>query len=692
MKQYDTGDLRNLAIVGHGASGKTTLVEAMLALGKEINRMGTIETGTTVSDYHPGEKERQISIHSTPLHMEWDQKKFNIIDAPGYSDFIGESISSLAVVDMAAVIIHGVNGIEVGTETMWSTSTELGIPKVLVVNGLDREHTKFQDILNQAKERFGKNVFPMQLPVNAGPGFNQIVDVLRRELITYRTDGSGKFLEDELPENLVSEVDGLHSELIEYVAESDDSLLEKYFDQGNLSEEEMRGGIHHAIQNQVFIPMFCVSAENNIGVARLCDFIAKYGASPDDRKTVKAINSKEEEIEVSLDGKETVIQIFKTMAESHVGELSLFRVYSGSVKTGSDLFNSNRDSSERMGQLFILNGKNRTQIDQVSAGDIGAVVKLKDTHTGNTLCSGDRVKMPKLNLPNSNIHAAISSATKGDEEKLAIGLSTLHEEDPTFIYRVDSEIRQTIISGQGELHLQVSTERLKRRFNLNIELSKPNIPYRETINSKAESKYRHKKQSGGAGQFAEVWMRIEPKQRGEGVEFTNSLVGQNVDRVFIPSVEKGVNTACENGIIAGCRVVDVKIDFYDGKMHPVDSKDIAFQTAGKNAFIDAFKSAKPCLLEPITNIEVKVPEEYMGDIMGDISGKRGKILGMDSDGSFQLIKAQVPQGELYNYATTIRSLTGGRGLHSEEFSHYEKMPKDAEQKVIALKQKQDEEQ
>ena len=692
MKRYDTSDLRNLAVVGHGASGKTTLVEAMLALGKEINRMGTIETGTTVSDYHPGEKERQISIHSTPLHIEWDQKKFNIIDAPGYSDFIGESISSLAVVDMAALIIHGVNGIEVGTETMWNTSTELGIPKVLVVNGLDRENTKFNDILNQAKERFGKNVFPMQLPVNAGPGFNQIVDVLRRELITYQTDGSGKFSEDELPEDLVPEVDGLHSELIEYVAESDDSLLEKFFEQGNLSEEEMRGGIHDAIQNQVFIPMFCTSAENNIGVARLCDFIAKYGASPDDRKTVKAINSKEEEIEVSLDGKETVIQIFKTMAESHVGELSLFRVYSGSIKTGTDLFNTNRNSSERMGQLFILNGKNRTQIDQVSAGDIGAVVKLKDTHTGNTLCSGERVKMPKLNLPNSNIHAAISSTTKGDEEKLAIGLSTLHEEDPTFIYRVDSEIRQTIISGQGELHLQVSTERLKRRFNLNIELSKPNIPYRETINSKAESKYRHKKQSGGAGQFAEVWMRIEPKQRGEGVEFTNSLVGQNVDRVFIPSVEKGVSTACENGIIAGCRVVDVKIDFYDGKMHPVDSKDIAFQTAGKNAFIDAFKSAKPCLLEPITNIEVKVPEEYMGDIMGDISGKRGKILGMDSDGSFQLIKAQIPQGELYNYATTIRSLTGGRGLHSEEFSHYEKMPKDAEQKVIASKQKQEEEQ
>ena len=690
MKKYDTGDLRNLAVVGHGATGKTTLVEAMLALGKEINRMGTIDTGTTVSDYHPGEKERQISIHSTPLHMAWGSKKFNLIDAPGYSDFIGESIGSLAVVDMAAVLIHAVNGIEVGTETMWATATELGIPKVLVVNGFDREHTKFDDILNQAKKRFGKNVLPMQLPVNAGPNFNQIIDVLRSELITYKTDGSGSYSEENLPENLVSRIDSLHSELIEYVAESDDSLLEKFFEQGNLSEDEMRGGIHHAIQNQVFIPMFCISAEKNIGITRLCDFIAKYGASPDDRKKVKAINIDEKEIKISLDGKDTVIQIFKTMAESHLGELSLFRVYSGGVKTGDDLFNTNRNKSERMGQLFILNGRNRTQIDRVSAGDIGAVVKLKDTHTGNTLCSGERVKMPKLNLPNSNIHAAISSIAKGDEEKLAVGLSTLHEEDPTFIYRVDSEIKQTIISGQGELHLQVSSERLKRRFNLNIQLTKPNVPYRETINSNAEAKYRHKKQSGGAGQFAEVWMRIEPKQRGDGVEFTSSLVGQNVDRVFIPSVEKGVNTACADGIIAGCRVVDLKIDFYDGKMHPVDSKDIAFQTAGKNAFIDAFKNASPGLLEPIINIEVKVPEEYMGDIMGDISGKRGKILGVDSDGSFQMIKAQVPQAELYNYATTIRSLTGGRGIHSEEFSHYEKMPKDAQQKVVRSSQKQEE--
>ena len=691
MKHYETSNLRNFAIVGHGAVGKTTLAEAMLSLGNEINRMGSVDLGTTVSDYHPGEKDRKISIHSTPLHMDWGKTKFNFIDAPGYFDFIGESIGSLGVVDMAAVLIHAVNGIEVGTESMWRTASDLGIPKVLVVNGLDREHTKYNDILNQAKKRFGKSVFPMQLPVNTGPSFNQVIDVLRSELITYKTDGTGSFKEEPLPENLAGEVNNLHSELIEYVAESDDSLLEKYFEKGNLSEEEMRGGIHQAIQNQVFIPMFCVSSEANIGVARFCDFISKYGSSPDDRKTVSAINNKGENIKISLDGNNTVIQIFKTISESHIGDLSLFRVYSGEVKTGDDLFNTNRNSSERMGQLFILNGKNRTQVDCISAGDIGAVVKLKDTHTGNTLCSSDNVKLPKLKLPNSNIHSAISSTTKGEEEKLAIGLSTLHEEDPTFIYRVDNEIKQTIISGQGELHLQVSTERLKRRFNLDINLSKPNIPYRETISTKSESKYRHKKQSGGSGQFAEVWLRIEPRQRGEGIEFINSLVGQNVDRVFVPSVEKGVKTICENGVIAGCKVVDVKVDFYDGKMHPVDSKDIAFQMAGKNAFIDAFKSANPCLLEPIINIEVKVPEEYMGDIMGDISGKRGKISGMDTDGNFQIIKAQVPQAELYNYATTIRSLTGGRGIHSEEFSHYEKMPKDIQQKIVFSKQEHESE-
>ena len=693
MKEFRSADIRNFAIVGHGASGKTMLCEAMLACAGEINRMGSIETKNTVSDYHHDEHERQISIHSSPLHLEWMNKKFNIIDTPGYLDFIGEAISSLAVVDMAVVLLQAVNGVEVGTEQVWSFASKNNIPKVLVVNGLDREHTKFDDILNNAKGHFGKNVFPMQLPVNTGPGFNQIIDVLRSELITYNTDGSGKYIESDLPDEWKSRVEELHQELIEFVAESDDTLLEKFFEQGNLSEEEMRSGIHDAIQNQSFTPLFCTSASINVGVTRFMEFVSKYGSSPVDRGTVVAKTLKsDEEVSVNLDGDEPVVNVFKTISEAHVGDLSFFRVYSGSVNTGMDMLNTTRSKTERFGQMYLLNGKNRMSVNHLNAGDIGAVVKLKDTHTSNTLCSQKfQVIMDPVLLPNSNIHMGIIPKAKGDEEKLAIGLSTLHEEDPTFVYQVDPELHQTVISGQGELHLQVSIQRLQRRFDIEINTFKPRIPFRETIKGKGEAKYRHKKQSGGAGQFAEVWMRIEPKERGGGVEFISSLVGQNVDRVFVPSVEKGVLSACEDGVLANYRVVDLKVDFYDGKQHPVDSKDIAFQIAGKGAFKEAFNSAQPCLLEPIMDVEVRIPEDFMGDVMGDVSSRRGKIMGMDNEGSFQVIKAKIPQSELYHYSTVIRSLTGGRGLHSESFSHYEYLPKELQKRFVTESQNDDSE-
>ena len=693
MKEFRSADIRNFSIVGHGASGKTMLCEAMLACAGEITRMGSIEAKNTVSDYHHDEHERQISIHSSPLHLEWMNKKFNIIDTPGYLDFIGEAISSLAVVDMAVVLLHAVNGVEVGTEQVWSFASKNNIPKVLVVNGLDRDHTKFDDILDNAKDHFGKNVFPMQLPVNAGPGFNQIIDVLRSELITYNTDGSGKYTESDLPDEWKSRVEELHQELIEFVAESDDTLLEKFFEQGNLSEDEMRSGIHDAIQNQSFIPLFCTSASINVGVTRLMEFISKYGSSPVDRGTVIAKSLKsDEEVSVNLDGDEPVVNVFKTISEAHVGDLSFFRVYSGSVNAGMDMLNTTRSKTERFGQMYLLNGKNRMSVNHLYAGDIGAVVKLKDTHTSNTLCSQKfQVIMDPVMLPNSNIHMGIIPKAKGDEEKLAIGLSTLHEEDPTFVYQVDPELHQTVISGQGELHLQVSIQRLQRRFGIEINTFKPRIPFRETIKGKGEAKYRHKKQSGGAGQFAEVWMRIEPKGRGEGVEFISSLVGQNVDRVFVPSVEKGVLSACEDGVLANYRVVDLKVDFYDGKQHPVDSKDIAFQIAGKGAFKEAFNNAQPCLLEPIMDVEVKVPEDFMGDVMGDASSRRGKIMGMDNEGSFQVIKAKIPQSELYHYSTAIRSLTGGRGLHSESFSHYEYLPKELQKRFVTESKNDDSE-
>ena len=693
MIEYQSVDIRNFAIVGHGASGKTMLSESMLASSGVINRLGSIVNGSTASDYNDDEQERQISIHATMLSAVWEGKKFNFIDTPGYADFTGETLAALSAVDFALVVIHANQGVEVGTEQVWNYTTKFGIHKMLIVNALDKEHTDFDGIVAKAKDRFGNNVFAMQIPMNAGPAFNQILDVLRKKVMTFKTDGSGKYDESDPQGEWVEKADEMHEALIEYVAESDDSLLEKFFDEGGLSEEEMREGIHTALQTGVFIPLFCTAAGNNIGVSRLMDFIAKYGSSPVDQATINAKDTKAgKEIEIKLDGPNVVLQIFKTVSEAHVGELSFFRTYSGVLKTGADLYNSVQGGSERFGQFFVMNGKNRTTINSLHAGDIGAVVKLKNTHTGDTLCGlKQSLVIPPVDYPKPNIHTAIRSKAKGDEEKIAVGLATLHEEDPTFVYRVDPEVKQTIISGQGELHLTVIANRLQNRFNVEIVTMEPKIPYRETIKGKGSSRYRHKKQSGGAGQFAEVWMRIEPKKRGEGIEFVDSLVGQNVDRVFVPSVEKGVKAAEQEGIIAGYRVVDLKVDFYDGKQHPVDSKDIAFQIAGKHAFREAFMSAKPCLLEPILTIEVKVPDEFMGDVMGDISGRRGKILGMDSNGGFQVIKALVPQAELYHYSTTIRSLTGGRGIHSEEFNHYEELPKDLEKKVIAVTQKEDEE-
>jgi len=684
MKNYSPAEIRNFAIVGHASCGKTMLSEAMLRCAGVINRLGRIADGTTVSDYHVSEKQRQISVSATLLHLEWAGKKFNMIDTPGYLDFISEGLGALRVGDFALVVIDAHHGLRVGTDRVWDYAHNYGLPKMIVVNGVDKESGHFEDVLKTAQEHFGRHVFPLSVPVNAGPGFNRTLDVLRNEVVTYATDGSGKYTEEPASGELAERVKQLHNELIEHIAESDDGLMNKYFEQGGLSEEEFRAGIHAAVQKELFIPLFCTSAENNIGVARLMDFIAKYGSSPEDRKNVPAIDANGNEAEVSLDSTETVAYIFKTMSEAHFGELSFFRVYSGTVHSGTDLFNSDRKVSERIGQIYLLNGQNRENVTTLGPGDIGATVKLKDTHTGNTLCSPKHpLTLPKVVYPKPNIHASLIAKVKGEEEKIASGLASLHEEDPTFLYLVDGELHQTILSAQGELHLEVIADRLRRRHNVHVELEAPRVKYRETIKGRGESKYRHKKQTGGAGQFAEVWMRIEPKPRDTGVEFTQSLVGQNVDRNFVPSVEKGVAQVCTEGVLAGCRVTDVKIDFYDGKMHPVDSKDIAFQIAGYFAFKEAFTTAKPCLLEPIETIEIRIPEDFMGKVMGDLSSRRGKILGIEAEGAFQLIKAHVPTSELYHYSSSLRSLTGGCGVHTEEFSHYEEMPRETAEKVIA---------
>jgi len=684
MKTYQPGDIRNFALVGHAASGKTILSEAMLACAGVINRMGSIEAGNTVSDYHEDEQQRKISIHTSLMHCEWLGKKFNLIDTPGYLDFISEGLGALRVGDFALVVIHATHGIGVGTDQVWKYATQFEIPKMIVVNAMDKENVNFESVLAACRARFGARVFPLNIPLNPGPGFNQVLDVLRSDVVTYATDGSGKFTESPATGANKERVFQLHKELIELTAEADDALMEKFFEQGGLTEEQLREGEHAAVQKQSIIPLFCTSASGNIGVARLMDFIAKYGSSPVDREHVSAIDLSGKEVDVALGDADPTLYVFKTMTEAQFGELSYFRLYSGHVHGGMDLYNSDRKCTERVGQIFILNGKTRTAVADLGPGDLGATVKLKDTHTGNTLCSPKRiVTLPKAKYPTPNIHAALKLKSKGEEDKMASGLAALHEEDPTFLFHVDSELHQTVISGQGELHLRVVAERLKQRFKVEFDMAEPRVPYRETIKSPADSKYRHKKQTGGAGQFAEVWMKIEPKPRNTGVEFTQSLTGQNVDRTFVPSVEKGVNSACVEGVIAGYRVVDVKIDFYDGKMHPVDSKDIAFQIAGKAAFKESFLKARPCLLEPIYEIEVRVPEESLGAVMGDLSSRRGRILGTDGADGQSIVGATVPQKELYKYASVLRSLTGGRGIHTENFSHYEEMPHELEAKIIA---------
>ena len=684
MTDYPAPKIRNLSIVGHGSAGKTMLVESMLVCAKQLGRLGSIDQGSTASDFHESEHDHRISVHATLLAAEWEGVKLNILDTPGYQDFRSEALSALRVGDSAVVVVNAGQGVSAGTDLMWRTANDFHLPKTLVVTGLDKANVDFDASLAEAKKHFGTNVFPLTVPLDAGPGFHRVLDVMRSEVVSYQADGSGEYEECPAEGQDADLVKTLHRQLIEYVAESDNALMEKFFEQDGLSESELRAGLHRALEDEVFVPVFAVSGLTNVGVARLLDHLAKYESSPLDHRTVKGRDPSGAVVEVNLDDRTPVVYVFKTMNETGVGELSLFRVYAGEISGGQELFNPARGTSERIGQLFLLNGHKRTAVTSLKAGDLGAAVKLRDIHTGNTLCDPSRpVILPEVNYPPPNIHGALACDSPGDEDKFALGLVVLHEEDPSFHHRVDDEIQQTIVSGQGELHLQIALERLERRFGVKVTMTPPRIPYRETVGAKAAAKYWHKKQSGGAGQFAEVWMRIAPGPTGSGINFGQSLVGTNDDRVFVPSVEKGVQKACTEGVLAGCRVVDVIIDFYDGKMHPVDSKDIAFHIAGNRAFVEAFESARPCLMEPLYEIEVTIPEDCVGDVMGDLSSRRGQILAVEANGHFQSVRARVPQRELYNYSTRLRSLTSSRGTHTEVYLRHERVPHELEPTIIA---------
>lgn len=688
MKEYQTEEIRNVVLLGHGSSGKTSLAEACLYTAGATTRLGRIEDGTTVSDYHTDEIERKFSISSSLLNCEWNKTKINILDAPGYLDFVGEAKALTRVADLGLILVHAQSGVEVGTELVFKFAKEDELPVWFVINMLDKEHADFAKTVESLRKSFGKKVVLLQVPVNPGTGFDTVADVITGKCYQFNKDLKGSYKEVATPAEFQSRLNELRNELMENVAESDDALLEKFFENGELAADELLAGLDKAILSRNLFPVFGISAYQNIGVSRLMDYIVSNGPKPNARGKVKG-SYKGTAIERPItDTEATSLFIFKTISEMHIGDLSLFRVMTGTLRSGVDLLNTSNGKTERIGQIFVVNGREKTEVAHLHVGDIGTVVKLKYSQTTNTLCDPKSpIEYPKIIFPEPVIQIAIVPRSRGDEEKISNGLQTLAGEDPTMTWHYDPELKQTILSGQGELHLTILLERLKQKFNVEVDQLPPRIPYRETIRKRGDSKFRHKKQTGGAGQFAEVWMYVEPGTPGSGVEFTNTLVGQNVDRVFVPSVEKGVRSAAEEGILAGYQVTDVKAVFYDGKMHPVDSKDIAFQIAGKGAFKEAFLAANPVLLEPIYNLEVIVPEEFMGDVIGDINVRRGKIQGMESEGTFQKITAKVPLAELYRYSTALRSMTQGRGMHRQSFSHYEQMPKELQDKIVEAAKK-----
>ncbi|MEJ2544771.1 MAG: elongation factor G [Calditrichaceae bacterium] len=691
MKVFQTAQIRNIGLIGHGSSGKTTLDEALLFNLKATNRIGSIEQGTTVSDYNEAEISRQISINTSLTHGVWKDTKLNIIDTPGYSDFFGEVVGAMRVLDTAFLVISAASGVEVGTEMGWQQAEKNNVPRFFIINKLDRENIDFDNVVEGLVESFGHQVVLAQFPVETGPNFDSVVDLFRMKLLKYKKDGSGNFTEEDIPAGLKVKADELHLKLVEAVAESDDALMEKYFEAGSLTEEEFRGGFKTAVAMDAVYPVFCTSATTNIGIKRILDVIVNFCPAPGEIGDAVGMEDKTRKVSSS---EPFSAFIFKTLSEQHVGELSYFKVNSGVIKTGMDVVNSSREQSERIGQIFVLNGKNKENVDQMEAGDIGAVVKLKATHTGDTLSAkGKEITFPKIEFPEPIIRLAIKPKAKGDEEKISNGLHVLHEEDPTFVYNQDAELRQTIVSGQGELHLAIILQRLKQKFGVEVEEEEPRIPYRETIKKKAEAQGKFKKQSGGRGQYGDCHLRLEPMTRGEKFEFVDAIVGGVIPNKFIPAVEKGVIETIEKGVLAGYPVVDVRVTVFDGSYHNVDSSEMAFKVAASMAFKKAFDQCNPAMLEPIMNVEIRVPDEYMGDVMGDISSRRGKIMGMDSDGRFQVINAQIPLAELYRYSTSLRSMTAGRGIHKRNFSHYEEVPGEIAQKVIenAKKEKEEEE-
>lgn len=683
MKEYKTDNIRNICLAGQRGSGKTSLADAIAFDVGVNNRIGRVDDGSSIFDYMEDELSRKTTISSKLLGGEWKNHKINLLDCPGHTDFIGELQSCLKVTETVGIIINANSGVEIGTQLHWKVISETGVAAFFFVNKMEIENVKWKNALSSIKDTFGKQAVAVQMPIGEAESFKGIIDLLHMKAYEFDTNGERK--EVDIPADLKSEAEAEREALVEVAAEADDNLIEKYFEEGTLSDEDVLKGLTQGIITGKVNPVLFGSAQKNMGVKVLLDFMVEYLPTPNQTGPVKAFKTDSDDVvELHNDpnGK-TVAFVFKTISEGHMGEMSFVRCFNGTIKQSSDLVNQQKQSSERIGNLYTFQGKNRTDLTSIPAGDIGLLVKLKDTHTGNSLSASDfSVSVPEVNFTNPVMDVAVRPAKKGDEDKISSGFTRLHEEDPTFKFIQDAALKQQVLIAQGPTHIDVLTTKIKKRNGVDIELVKPKIAYRETIKGKSETQYKHKKQSGGRGQYGDVYIRMEPNERGNGFEFLNEIKGGVIPNKYIPAVEKGIVEAMQNGGLAGAMVVDVKVTLYFGSYHDVDSSDMAFKIAGLMAFRKGFLDAKPVLLEPIYNVAITVPDDYTGDVMGDLSSRRGKIGGMDPDGRNQIIRAQVPQAELYQYSVDLRSMTQGQGIFTTEFSHYEDVPHDVAQKVI----------
>ncbi len=688
MKEYATEQLRNVVVLGHGSSGKTSLVEALLFASGAINRMGRVEDGSTVADFDEEEIRRRISLSSALVPVEWNGHKLNLLDTPGYTDFIGEVISAIRVADLALVLVDAVSAVEVGTELMWSYADQQGLPRMVLVNKMNRENANFDRTLQALRGAFKGNFVPLTLPIGAEGNFAGVIDLVKMKA---RMGTKGETA--NIPADMVERAQEARVQLIEAAAEGDDELIMKYLEGEELTDEEITRGLRAAILSGAVIPVLAAAATENIGTHALMDALAAFAPSPADRGPVQATGPAGEEEIAPSELAPLAALVFKTAADPYVGKLTYFRVYGGVMESDSRVWNSRAEAEERLGTLYVMRGKEQIPVQRLRPGDIGAVAKLTVTLTGDTLCDrGHPVHLPGISFPHPLFAIAVRPKSKADQAKMGPTLTRICEEDPTLRWHQEPSTRETILEGMGEAHVEIAVRRMENRFGVGVETAIPKVPYRETITKVNADQYRHKKQTGGAGQFAEVHMRLEPLARGAGFEYGWEVFGGAISSSFQPSIEKGIRQVLEQGVIAGYPVVDVRAVVYDGKEHPVDSKDIAFQIAGREAFKKVMLGAGPVLLEPIYRVTITVPEEYTGDVMGDLNTKRARVLGMEQQGNKSIITALAPLAEMRRYVTDLRSMTQGRGLFSMEFDHYEEVPAHLAQQIIeASKQEREQE-